>query len=120
LGTVISNSALLSLFRQTYQPQSGDRNGLFNSLRFLEDNNWQATFRQFVELYISQTDDSDDGLGDTNADLAFYEEFSYKALLKDYEGITSTFGVDWELTGIYYPWNRTFEIGFFVEPSPSY
>jgi len=113
LGTVLSNSALLSLYRKTFQPTSGNRNALFNSLRLLEDDNWQAVFRQFLQDYIAQTADNDDGLGDSNYELAFYEEFSYRSLSHDYLQITSNYGVDWNLTGVYYPWNRTFEIGFY-------
>ena len=105
LGTAISNSILLSLFGN-----NSIANEYFNSLRILEDCNYQAIVRQELISYVSQvTSDSIDHL---NTDLTFYEHWSWKILNSDYENINQIYNLEFQLESVYYPWNRTFEIGF--------
>jgi len=103
LGTVISNSILLYLFKK------GKENTLFNSLRILEDNYFQAILRQYLEIYVNLVHgDSPDNLA---TDLTFYERFVYKVLNSNMQDICDTFSLPWKLESAYFPWNRTFEIG---------
>jgi hypothetical protein len=48
-------------------------------------------------------------------DLAFYTRFIYKNLAARYIAINQAFGLPWQLESVYFPWNRTFEIGLFVQ-----
>ena len=109
LGTVISNSILLSLFNKTQE------NAMFNSLRFLEDDYYQATSRQFLEEYVDQVN----GMSTSNlagqGDLKFYEDWIYKLMNSKYMDINSRYSLPYILDKAYYPWNRTFEIGFIVK-----
>ena len=50
LGTVVGNSVVLHYFSGTRNASIG--NSYFNSLRLLEDDNWQADVRQDLENYI--------------------------------------------------------------------
>ncbi len=86
-------------------------NTYFNSLRLLEDNNYQADMRQQLGHYVDETADSTD---DLDVDLSFYERFIWKVLNVDYENINRVFGTSWKLESCYFPWNRTFEIGFYA------
>ncbi|KAH3767954.1 DUF4127 family protein [Pelomyxa schiedti] len=105
LGTVISNTIILSLF------QSRDENTFFNTLRITEDEYYQADLRQSLEDYVNRMDDAT--CEDLTSDLPFYEEFSWKALAARMRLIDSSLGaIAWSLDSCYYPWNRTFEIGF--------
>ncbi len=52
--------------------------------------------------------DSVDTLGN---DLGFYERFSWKILASRAQDLAALYQVPWELQSVYYPWNRTFEIG---------
>jgi len=105
LGTVVSNSILLRFF--TDHP---DANKYFNSLRILEDCRWQAILRQQLDYYVDNV--NGDSTNHLNTDLDFYRHWSWKRLNSDYNTITTIFNVDSILKSIYYPWNRTFEIGF--------
>jgi len=109
LGTIISNSVLLHLF--------GDikSNGYFNTQRILEDMYYQALSRQELTNYVYQAGDSVNAL---NTDLVFYDRYSYKILNSYYAQINTLFQTPYQLQSIYYPWNRTFEIGFSVQPIP--
>lgn len=84
-------------------------------LRVVEDSNWQATFRQFQDAYIAQVDGENDyTLG---YDLAFYTHFAWKVLASRATEVAAAFALPWNLTTVYYPWNRTFEVGLFANLS---
>jgi hypothetical protein len=85
-------------------------NGYFNVLRIVEDAYWQANLRQSLVAYVSQVD------GETTGTLAvdqdFYQRFSLKVLSSRSRDLSAAFGgLSWNITSLYYPWNRTFEIG---------
>jgi hypothetical protein len=84
-------------------------------LRIVEDSNWQALLRQTEELYINQVD------GETyytlGNDLSFYERYAFKILGSRVSDISAAFALPWTMTQLYYPWNRTFEIGMFANTS---
>jgi len=50
-------------------------------------------------------------------DLAFYEHYAFKVLASRTADYAAAFRVPWQLTSVYYPWNRTFEIGMFANVS---
>jgi hypothetical protein len=52
LGTVIANTILLSLFGSSSDSQLA--NTKFNALRLVEDNEYQANFRQQLVAYVAQ------------------------------------------------------------------
>ena len=52
-----------------------------------------------------------------NNDLAFYVRYSYKLLWAATDHVATTYRVPWSLSEVYYPWNRTFEIGLFAAQS---
>jgi hypothetical protein len=88
-------------------------NGYYNTWRITEDNYWQALLRQTLSNYISQVNgDTTDTLAN---DLSFYERYSLKVLGSRVEDISGWFGQSWTMSSLYYPWNRTFEIGGFLE-----
>jgi len=104
LGTVLSNSVLLHLF------QRGVENTYFNELRLLEDWHWQAGVRQEINNYISQVNGAE--ASDLQPHLGFYTEYSFLVLQSLMEDLSELFELPWKLNAIYYPWLRTFEIGF--------
>ena len=86
-------------------------------LRLVEDSGWQATFRQFQAAYIAQVEGENDyTLG---WDLTFYEHFAWKVLATDALASATAFQLPWNLTTVYYPWNRTFEVGLFANATPA-
>jgi len=123
LGTVISNCVLLHLFNKQLE------NTFFNSLRILEDEYYQALLRQELEAYVSQVIGKDydllsllssllipsisgDSVNNLATDLGFYERYVWKVLASNLEEIDETYSLPWKLNEAYFPWNRTFEIGF--------
>ena len=46
-----------------------------------------------------------------NVDLGFYEKYSFKVLRDQTQIVSQRFGLSLKLESVYYPWNRTFEIG---------
>eukprot|EP01105_Mastigella_eilhardi_P001876 TRINITY_DN1229_c0_g1_i1.p2 TRINITY_DN1229_c0_g1~~TRINITY_DN1229_c0_g1_i1.p2 ORF type:complete len:526 (-),score=187.72 TRINITY_DN1229_c0_g1_i1:2814-4391(-) len=104
LGTVISNAIILALFND------GDSNTFFNVLRLIEDEYYQASYRTYLENYVSLVNDAT--VSDLSSDLPFYGDFSNKTLGSRVQDLDTTFGLQWVLDSCYYPWNRTFEIGF--------
>ena len=109
IGTVVANTILLHLFHQS------EANAKFNSLRLLEDNNYQADHRQFLVSYVNQITNTNESTSNLLPDLSFYERFAFKILSSRYDEIATTFSLPFQLQSIYYPWNRTFEIGFYLE-----
>ena len=109
IGTIVSNVILLHLFHNY------ENNAMFTSLRLIEDHEYQADFRQFLNSYINQVNDSFDTTSNLTMDLSFYEHFSYKVLASRYQSIAQNYQLPWQLDSVYYPWNRTFEMGFYLK-----
>jgi hypothetical protein len=104
LGTCLSNGVLLKYYANFNTTRKENRR--FTLYRFIEDVQYQANLRQFLSLYLTNVSfDSSDKL---NNDLNFYEMFIKKGFISYGNEITNEFNV----TNVYYPWNRTFEIGF--------
>lgn len=108
IGTIVSNVILLHFFRNY------EGNSMFTSLRLIEDHDYQADHRQFLVSYVNQITNSYDTTSNLTADLSFYERFAYKVLSSKYEDIATGYKLPWRLDSIYYPWNRTFEMGFYL------
>jgi hypothetical protein len=53
-------------------------NSYFNILRILEDRDWQAILRQKLKLYLE--DVPTDSFNHLDADLLFYERYTWKSL----------------------------------------
>jgi len=104
LGTCLSNGVLLKYYSNLTTTIKENRR--FTLYRFIEDIQYQAYLRQFLSSYL--TDVSFDPLDKLNNDLKFYEMFSQKGFISYGNKITNEFNV----INVYYPWNRTFEIGF--------
>jgi len=113
LGTCISNGILVALFSHV---DSGvfNSNAKFQIYRFLEDVNYQATIRTYLNSYLSNV--SLDPPNNLDVDAPFYEKFVLKGLQtalqkiqQDYPPL-SVFTVQ----SLYFPWHRPFEIGFQV------
>jgi hypothetical protein len=106
LGTVIGNAIVLHFFRQRIP------NASFNILRFVEDMNWQAITRQSLQNYIFQV--PSDSPQHLDSDLEFYEHWSWKILNDNFNAHAAFWSLSsFKLDSVYYPWNRTFEIGFY-------
>jgi hypothetical protein len=43
--------------------------------------------------------------------MDFYVRYSYKRLQFDTSNLLTTYAMNGQLDSVYYPWNRTFEIG---------
>lgn len=107
LGTVIGNAIVLNFFRRAIP------NASFSILRFVEDLNWQAITRQSLQNYIAQV--PTDSSQHLDSDLDFYEHWSWKILNDQYTAHASFWNLtSFTLDSVYYPWNRTFEIGFYT------
>ncbi|CAF0852241.1 unnamed protein product [Rotaria sordida] len=111
LGTCLSNGVLLkyylnSNFNQQLTNRILKENRRFTLYRFIEDVQYQAFLRQHLLEYI--TDISLDPPDKLNNDPIFYETYIQKGFISYGNKITNEFNV----TNVYYPWNRTFEIGF--------
>ena len=111
LGTCLSNGVLLrSLLasQNSHADTSLKENRRFTLYRLLEDVHYQADLRESLWSYATTVSfDLSDGLGN---DLPFYETFIEKGFRVYANRITNEFHVN----NVYYPWNRTFEIGFQV------
>ncbi|CAF0870344.1 unnamed protein product [Adineta ricciae] len=102
LGTCLSNGVLLKYYGNV----SLKENRRFTMYRFIEDVQYQANLRQVLSSYLINVSlDPSDKL---NSDLAFYETFTDKGFVPYADRITKEF----QVTNVFYPWNRTFEIGF--------
>jgi len=107
LGTAISNGALLSLTRGS--GASVESNKKFTLLRLLEDEVYQSSVRQQLVTFVSEAGGSPLDLAQ---DLHFYERFSQKLISFAGESYASVLQTPARLGKVFYPWNRTFEIGF--------
>lgn len=52
-----------------------------------------------------------DGVNGLGNDPAFYERFAYKVLAAEGASLAATYSLSLALDSVYFPWNRTFEIG---------
>jgi hypothetical protein len=110
LGTAISNGVLLELFGRS--PASVR----FTLLRFVEDLNYQADVRQSLVTYVQS---SLDEVTDLSVDLTFYEHYTLKPLrarAAEWSQLLSPLAQLPGLRSVFYPWNRTFEVGLVLDP----
>ena len=107
LGTVISNLIILTLFKD------GVDNEAFQLLRITEDLYYQSKTRQELKGYVEQITDSEENSSNLTPDLEFYKKYAFKILEPRYHDIAEMYGLNYQLTSVYYPWNRTFEMGFY-------
>ena len=121
IGTVVANTILLHLFRgrgSVYSKSAAhytNTNAVFNTLRILEDRHYQADFRQTLIDYTNEVDSSyGECSSNLTKSLGFYEEYSQKVLAYRYKQLIVDYSLPstWIINTTYYPWNRTFEIGF--------
>ncbi|CAF1015168.1 unnamed protein product [Didymodactylos carnosus] len=106
LGTCISNGMLLSLFQTNVN--TINQNKRFTLYRFAEDAKYQASLRQSLYEYLTQV--SYDPTDHLDVDIDFYSQFVQKGLRHYVQQIQK----EWNLESLYFPWNRTFEIGFSI------
>lgn len=52
-----------------------------------------------------------------DGNLVFYQDFVQLPLAMQCQNISKTFGAKVALESVFFPWNRTFEIGFVVQQS---
>ena len=104
LGTCLSNGVLLNYYLNDSLTQKENRR--FTMYRFVEDVHYQADLRQYLSSYLTHV--SLDPSDQLNNDLPFYETFIQKGFRAYSAMLTNEFNV----TNVYFPWNRTFEIGF--------
>ena len=104
LGTCLSNGVLLKYYLNSNTTMKENRR--FTLYRFIEDVQYQANLRQLLYSYLINV--SLDPTDHLNNDLNFYEMFIQKGFISYANKLTNEFNVN----NVYYPWNRTFEIGF--------
>jgi hypothetical protein len=104
LGTCLSNGVLLKYYSNLNTTKKENRR--FTLYRFIEDVQYQAYLRQYLSSYLTYV--SLDPWDKLNNDLKFYEMYTEKGFIAYGNTLTNEFNV----TNVYYPWNRTFEIGF--------
>lgn len=107
LGTCLSNGVLLKYYLKNQATSTSlKENRRFTLFRLTEDVHYQANLRQLLSAYLVFVSlDPPDKLSN---DLTFYERFTQKGFITYAATITNEFSVN----DVYYPWNRTFEIGF--------
>ena len=110
LGTCLSNGVLIHYYQTSQSALKENRR--FTLYRFVEDVHYQAYLRQLLAAYLTMV--SHDPSDQLNNDLNFYETFVEKGFKVYANGITPEFQVN----NVYYPWNRTFEIGFELNDRP--
>jgi len=106
LGTVISNTILLQLFKDYLANQQ------FTVLRLLEDLKYQAVIRPELINYVESTTDS---VFDLSSDLNFYTAFVRKRLIYELTKLKQNYQLSYQLDQVFFPWQRTFEIGFTLQ-----
>lgn len=76
--------------------------------------------RELTRNYIYQT--PGDSINDLSNDIKFYEGFVGNSMIAKEKLLKQTFNLDFSLTGVYFPWNRTFEIGLYgaLNSEPNY
>jgi hypothetical protein len=113
IGTVVANTLLLGLYGG--DEETGRSNAAFNSLRILEDQSYQADLRQTLVAYVNGITNTEENTSNLAPDLDFYLRYTWKSLSSRYQDIAMAYGLPWSLGSTYFPWNRTFEIGFSLE-----
>ena len=73
----------------------------------------QTTFYDFCR-YVEEEPQGDPSYLD-DGHLQFYEDFVKLPLGMQCQNMSTTFGVQVALESVFFPWNRTFEIGFIVQ-----
>ncbi|KAJ4459606.1 hypothetical protein PAPYR_4337 [Paratrimastix pyriformis] len=104
LGTVLAQMVLAYLYPKG-APQSLD----FTAGRLVEDVAYMASARNMLCTFLNMANEEYDSLG---SDPAFYSKFTTKALQEGLKETTAWLGIGYTIDQLYYPWNRTFEIGF--------
>jgi hypothetical protein len=104
LGTAVANGLLLLLPDASPAAASA-----FTLLRFLEDNTYQALVRQELVNYVEAAGGD---TSDLTPHLDFYEEFVALPVQKACADLNEAYISDISIDQVYFPWNRTFEIGF--------
>jgi hypothetical protein len=115
LGTAIANGVLNSLYATSPGASSATQAAAtyFTMLRLMEDSTYQAQVRQQLIKYVEANGDSPN---DLRPHLLAYELFVQQPvqqlvlLLNTHYELTT----ELQLLGVFFPWNRTFEIGFQV------
>lgn len=110
---MVANTVILSLFPQEVSPatSSSCANANFNALRILEDMTYQASDRQVLVNFVDELSSELENSSNLAPDLEFYQKFSFKLLSAHFDTIATQYNLSLKLESIYYPWNRTFEIG---------
>ena len=129
LGTVIANSVILTVIRwfvkHSLITQSAEKychyctpcengdwkcaNTYFNLLRIVEDRDWQANMRQKMVAYLQEV--PSDNFNHLDSDSEFYQRFAFKSFSSKAQSIIQAFGLSLQIKEVYFPWNRTFEVG---------
>jgi hypothetical protein len=133
VGTVIANAVILSSMRTVtnrvpIRPLVGEQychycspcnigdfncaNSYFNLLRILEDRDWQAILRQKMISYIQEV--PSDNFNHLDQDMSFYQRFAIKSFESKANQLLSSFKLNFQIAEVYFPWNRTFEIGIYA------
>jgi hypothetical protein len=135
LGSVIANTVILSAVRRYGEgrslgttPSSGKYckyctccvrgdykcgNAYFNLLRILEDRDWQAILRQKMISYIQEV--PDENFNHLDQDSEFYQRFALKSFASKAKAIQDSYNLKFSIKQVYFPWNRTFEVGIAAE-----
>ena len=107
LGTCLSNGVLLNTYSKEKRVETSlKENRRFTLYRFVEDIQYQANLRQILISYLNKV--SLDDLDQLNHDFDFYEKF----ISKGFNVYANRIDNEFQVENVYYPWNRTFEIGF--------
>jgi len=102
LGTVVSNAILLKLFGKERE------NAFFNLLRLIDDACYQSRIR--TELRRRITEFGGNPLYVTSHE-DFCKKFVFEHLTHALDELQKQYGLSWQLENVYFPWNRTYNIG---------
>ena len=96
------------LVKKTFSSfQKYSRHIHFFSFLFLS--HYQAIVRTNLNNYVWTV--NGDSITNLTTDLDFYTRYSEKPLVSRMQDLASLYQIDYTLDEVYYPWNRTFEIG---------
>jgi hypothetical protein len=115
LGTAIANGVLNSLYATAPGASLATQTAAtyFTMLRLMEDNTYQARVRQELIKYVEANGDSPN---DLRPHLLAYELFVQQPVQQLVLSLNAHYELtnELQLLGVFFPWNRTFEIGFQV------